>query len=81
MAKTNTRTAIMEGLVHEHIPYEVDMLFATYRKLLAGEPDVIFHNALIESFAIHARALIDGGSRHRLPAATALSLRCCGSAS
>jgi hypothetical protein len=51
---------ILDDLIAEHIPYEVIMMRETYDLLFAGaHPEGIVRNALIESFAIHARALTD----------------------
>lgn len=46
-------------LFDEHLPYEIDMLFATHHLLSVGVEDPVVRNALIESFCIHARALIN----------------------
>ena len=43
-------------LLNEHLPYELDMLLATYREL-SKQIDDITRNALIESFWLHARNL------------------------
>jgi hypothetical protein len=51
---------ILEEIAQKHLPYEVDMLRQTYRKLAEGPlPDAVVRNALIESFCIHARSLLD----------------------
>jgi hypothetical protein len=49
MAKT-----AMEALL-----YERSMLHSTARALVSGHPDPVIHNALVESFVIHARLLIE----------------------
>lgn len=46
-------------IVRDHLPYELDMLAGTFAKLEQGAADTIVRNALIESFCIHARSLID----------------------
>ena len=46
-------------VIERHLPYEIGMLFSTYKRLEAGEPDHDVRNALIEAFCIHARNLID----------------------
>ena len=46
-------------ILQDHLPYEIDMLLGTFRKLELGVVDDMVRNALIESFCIHARSLID----------------------
>jgi hypothetical protein len=41
------------------LPYEIDMLRETYAASVAGNPDRVVQNALIESWAVHARNLIE----------------------
>jgi hypothetical protein len=49
-----------EEILEKHLPYEIYMLRQTYRKLAEGQPqDEVVGNALIESFCIHARSLLD----------------------
>jgi hypothetical protein len=50
---------MMDDLIREHLPYEVDMMNAVYGRLtrLAVNGDVVTKNALIESFALHVRNL------------------------
>jgi hypothetical protein len=48
-----------EKLLDEHIPYEADMLSGTYEKLAGGIEDAIIRNAIIESYCIHCRNLIN----------------------
>jgi len=58
MAKP-TATQLHE-ILREHLPYELDMLQFTFERLLWN--DIVqddLRNALIESFCIHARSLID----------------------
>ncbi len=43
----------------EHLTYEVDMLLATALLLGTGNHELPMKNALLESFTIHLRALID----------------------
>ena len=45
--------------VREHLPYEIDMLRSTYLTLYQGGVDWAIRNALIESFCIHARNLLE----------------------
>jgi hypothetical protein len=53
-------TTILEEIAKKHLPYEIDMLRQTYRKLVEGQvPDEVVGNALIESFCVHARSLLD----------------------
>lgn len=51
--------AKLKEVVEHHLPYEVDMLFATFVKLDHGIADTHTRNATIESFCIHARNLIE----------------------
>jgi hypothetical protein len=46
-------------IIRQHLTYEIEMLFATQQRLQQGESDRIVRNALIESFCVHARNLID----------------------
>src|SRR5262245_7531592 len=46
-------------LFEHHFTYEVWMLIETRSRLLGSVSDVVVRNALIESFCIHARQLID----------------------
>lgn len=49
-----------EDILRKHLPYEIDMLRQTYRKLQQGPlPEWAVNNALIESFCIHTRSLLD----------------------
>lgn len=43
----------------EHLRYELDMLFGTYERLEVPSSDLVCGNALIESFCLHARQLLD----------------------
>jgi hypothetical protein len=53
-------TDISKDILTKHLPYEIDMLRQTYRKLRQGPlPEWAINNALIESFCIHARSLLD----------------------
>ena len=52
-------TIDLDELLHVHVRYELDMLFATFEQLRTPVPNVVVGNALIESFCMHARALID----------------------
>ena len=49
----------LDELLHVHVHYELDMLFATFEQLQTPVPNVVVGNALFESFCMHARALID----------------------
>lgn len=49
----------IEEILREHLPYELDMLRSTFERLRDGVADDVFRNALIESFSIHARSLIE----------------------
>jgi hypothetical protein len=46
-------------MLREHIPYEADMLNGTYMLLAGGIKDPVTRNAIIESFCIHCRNLIN----------------------
>lgn len=52
-------TPDLEELLHIHLRYELDMLFGTFEQLRTPVPNAIVGNALIESFCLHARALLD----------------------
>lgn len=54
------------AFAHEHIGYEVEMLVET--AVLLGElrADTVTHDAVLESFLVHAR-LLDGFLAHRHP--------------
>ena len=51
--------ATPEEIFKEHLHYEIDMLLATFVRLLAPVSDPVVANALIESFCIHGRNLDD----------------------
>lgn len=53
------KSADLRDLFERHVLYEVLMLVGTRECIHAGEADTIKHNALIESFCIHARLLIE----------------------
>ena len=48
----------LEGII-EHLCYEYDMLRQTSKELSNGLPDGVIKNALVESFTLHARNMID----------------------
>ncbi len=59
---------ILDDIIDQHLPYEIDMLRSTYRRLAALSnipPDKETHaeqvtrHALVESFCTHARSLMD----------------------
>ena len=45
-------------LLHHHLKYEMDMLNATYSRI-GKVSDPVIANAVIESFGLHARALME----------------------
>lgn len=52
----------LDKILRKHLPYELDMLRSTFEQLraIAGKPDHdVIRNALIESFCVHARSLLD----------------------
>jgi hypothetical protein len=57
---TNKKPAphLKEEFLTEHLPYEVSMLRATYELARAQKP-AAEHNAMVESFLLHARNLIE----------------------
>jgi hypothetical protein len=63
------RDARLMALMQAHVPYEVHMLRGTYqrifRPLVPALEDRIANNAAIESFAIHARNLLEFFSNSR----------------
>jgi hypothetical protein len=57
-----------EEILEKHLPYEIDMMRETYRLLgKIPPPENVIKNALIESFCIHARSLLDFFERKRKP--------------
>lgn len=54
-----TPDATDQEILGHHLPYEFSMLQGTFVVLAKDEHDTIITNALIESFCIHARLLID----------------------
>ncbi|WP_292631546.1 MULTISPECIES: hypothetical protein [unclassified Novosphingobium] len=54
-----TRKAANKDILGHHLPYEFHMLQGTHAMLANREHDTIIANALIESFCIHARLLIE----------------------
>jgi hypothetical protein len=59
LGNSEEHLTIRDQLMREHVPYEIAMLRATLDALSAVEWPPLFRNILIESFAIHARVLID----------------------
>ena len=62
MPRNRTRamhTAKFEELLHVHVRYELDMLFGTFHQLASPVANAVVGNALIESFCLHARQLLD----------------------
>jgi hypothetical protein len=63
---------ILQTIFELHLPYEIDMVRRTYRKL-SSLPNIdpvpaeilLCRNALVESFCVHARSLLDFFSNHR----------------
>ena len=55
----------LKELFERHLLYEVLMLMGTRECIYAGEAETIKHNALVESFCIHARLLIDFFEGHK----------------
>src|SRR5665213_2428310 len=49
----------LEEALRDHVSYEIDMLNETFDRLGKPVGDSVMGNALIESFCIHARNLID----------------------
>ena len=61
-------TANLEELLRVHVRYELNMLFGTVERLTKPIEDEVLSNALIESFCLHARALLDFFKNKHLPA-------------
>ena len=59
MELTNPSIATDEEILGEHLPYELWMLRQTYEKLGSPPAHKVLSNALIESFCIHARLLLE----------------------
>jgi len=53
------KLASNDEILTHHLHYEIGMLGATYTALSTGFFGTLINNALIESFCIHARALIE----------------------
>jgi hypothetical protein len=51
--------AKMRGIIGYHFVYEVEMLKSTFALLQNGADSQVIANALIESFCLHARILVD----------------------
>ncbi len=51
--------AQLEDFAHEHIGYELDMLVGTCALLDTLDSDTVQHDAVLESFLIHARSVDD----------------------
>lgn len=49
----------LKEFAEEHLAYEAEMLFASAQELAEGKHPQHITNALLESFTIHLRALID----------------------
>jgi hypothetical protein len=58
MAKWEPDNNLLQNYCTQHLPYELDMLAQTYEQLNVTKGRVLV-NALIESFCIHARNLIE----------------------
>jgi hypothetical protein len=50
---------VADEFFRQHLPYEIDMLRSLYVELSRGEYSPLTHNAIIESFHIHACNLIE----------------------
>ena len=61
--KLNRSMTGLQEVINHHVPYEVRMMRQTYAMLANGSPHLWFSqpviNALIESFCLHARSLIE----------------------
>jgi hypothetical protein len=73
---------ILVAIINEYLPYEIDMLRSTYRQLdlAANHPphsetaeQKMLRNALVESFCVHARSLIDFFANRRRAATDAIA--------
>jgi len=53
------KTPELEEFFGEHLPYEINMFRASYLLLGTGLLGAVLNNALIESFCVHARNLIE----------------------
>ncbi len=58
MAARAKRTPEELRAASDHLAYEVGMFDATAQRLMAGGLDLIFTNALLESFTVHTRVLL-----------------------
>lgn len=59
MSRTSITTSDLKKMSNEHISYEIQMFRATITRMTNGGLSLDEHNALLESFLIHARCLLD----------------------
>lgn len=59
MSRPTVDQESLKKIAYEHISYEIQMFTATIARLHKGELDQDEHNAILESFLIHARCLLD----------------------
>lgn len=57
--KKHVTNAKVAACFARHLPYEIDMFRELYPELSSGKYSQLLHNSHIESFLIHARALIE----------------------
>lgn len=59
MSQRQISAEMRKQISHEHISYEIQMFDFTARKLGQGNLDLLENNAMLETFLIHARCLLD----------------------
>lgn len=65
MAKKKPQPEKIMEFFQRYLHYEVWMLRSTYDLLIQSRSDIVINNALIESFCIHARNLIEFFKNHK----------------
>ncbi|MCK1390648.1 hypothetical protein [Bradyrhizobium sp. 1] len=55
----NITAAQKQEFWEEHLPYEIDMMRATFAIAITGSPSQAVHNAMVESFLLHCRNIIE----------------------
>jgi hypothetical protein len=73
---------VLREIFNKHLPYEIDMMRRTYSRIeaLAHPPRVpetpeerVLRNALIESFCVHCRSLLDFFGNYRFKSSGAIA--------
>ena len=59
MSLKHISTSQLQEMSREHISYEIQMFVFTASKVRAGGMDTLENNAMLETFLLHARCLLD----------------------